>query len=64
MKPDKIREMKSEELKDKLKELRMELLKSRFMGSTGQLKNPLKKKELKKDIARILTVIKEKENAN
>ncbi|MCX5749415.1 MAG: 50S ribosomal protein L29 [Candidatus Saganbacteria bacterium] len=61
MEPKKIREMKAEELALKLKDLRTELLKVRFTASVGQLKNPLKKKEIRKDIARMLTIMKEKE---
>jgi ribosomal protein L29 len=41
----------------------MELLKLRFAAATSQLKNPHKKKDLRKDIARILTIMKEKEDA-
>ncbi len=63
MKASKVREMSVNELQSKLKELRLELLKTRFMASTNQLKNLLKKGSLKKDIARTLTIIKEKENA-
>jgi len=61
MEPKKIRELKKDELILKLKDLRMDLLKMRFTASVGQLKNPHKKKELRKDIARILTIMKEKE---
>ena len=64
MKASKTRELSVAELNSKLKEVRAELLKHRFMSATNQQKNPLKKRELRKDIARILTIIREKENGN
>lgn len=63
MEAEKIRSMSVEELGHKLQELRTELMKLRFQAATNQLKNPLKKKAVRKDIARILTIIKEKQNA-
>ena len=62
MKAEKAREMTSADLEARVKELRMELMKLRFQKATNQLKNPLKKRELRKDIARALTIIKEKQN--
>ena len=49
-------ELASEEMK-----LRKELFNLRFQHVTGQLENPLKMKEIKRDIARIKTVIRENE---
>ena len=54
MKIETIREMTPAELSS-------ELLKLRFQHVTGQLENPVKMREVKKDIARVKTVIKEKE---
>ena len=59
MKPEKIREMSKAEMEQKVKELRSELMKLRFEGVAAPLKNPLRKKAVKKDIARILTIMKE-----
>ncbi len=62
MKAQKIREMSDKQIADKVKELRMDLLKERFLRSTSQQKNPLKKRGIRKDIARMLTILKEKQN--
>ena len=63
MKIDKIREMSSEDLNKELGELKTELFKLRFNLATNGLDNPMKIKETKKDIARINTVLKEREIA-
>ena len=63
MKTQDIRNMSPVEITAKVKELRGALLKLRFESAVGQLKNPLKKKEVRKDIARLLTIFKEKANA-
>ena len=61
MKINKIREMSSPELKTELRELKSELFKLRFSLATNGLDNPMKIKEVKKDIAKINTVLKERE---
>ena len=61
MKINKIREMSSPELKNELSELKSELFKLRFSLATNGLDNPMKIKEVKKDIAKINTVLKERE---
>ena len=63
MKLDKIRNMSQAELVTEELRLKKELFNLRFQHVTGQLENPLKMKELKKDIARIKTVQREKELA-
>ena len=63
MKLDKIRNMSQAELVTEELKLKKELFNLRFQHVTGQLENPLKMKELKKDIARIKTVQREKELA-
>ena len=63
MKIDKINEMSSPELEKELSELKTELFKLRFSLATNGLDNPMKIKEVKKDIARINTVLKERELA-
>ena len=63
MKINKIREMSSPELEKELGELNTELIKLKFsLGTTG-LDNPLKIKEVKKDIAKINTVLTERKLA-
>ena len=63
MKINKIREMSSPELEKELSELKSELFKLRFSLATHGLDNPMKIKEVKKDIARINTVLRERELA-
>ena len=63
MKIEKIREMSSEDLNKELSELKTELFKLRFNLATNGLDHPMKIKETKKDIARINTVLKERELA-
>ena len=60
MKIDKINEMSSPELEKELSELKSELFKLRFSLATNGLDNPMKIKEVKKDIARINTVLTER----
>ena len=61
MKINKIREMSSPDLEKELGELKNELFKLRFSLATNGLDNPMKIKEVKKDIARIKTVLRERE---
>ena len=63
MKAKEIREMTSEELNAKLKELKNDLFNLRFQLAINQLDNPLKIKAVKKDIARIMTILHQKNNA-
>lgn len=61
MQIENIREMTSDELGTELEKLKNELFNLRFQHVTGQLDNPIKMREVKKDIARVKTVIREKE---
>ncbi len=61
MKISKINEMSSPELEKELGELKTELFKLRFSLATNGLDNPLKIKEVKKDIARINTILRQRE---
>ena len=61
MKINKITEMSSPELEKELGELKTELFKLRFSLATNGLDNPMKIKETKKDIARINTVLRQRE---
>jgi large subunit ribosomal protein L29 len=56
----KVRDLTAVELTHKLADLRSELFNLRFQLSTGQLRNPMRIGEVRRDIARILTVLKEK----
>lgn len=63
MKINKIREMSSPELEKELGELKTELFKLKFSLVTNGLDNPMKIKEVKKDIAKINTVLTERKIA-
>ena len=60
MKINKIREMSSPDLEKELGELKTELFKLKFSLATNGLDNPMKIKEVKKDIANINTVLTER----
>ena len=60
MKISKIREMSSPDLEKELGELKTELFKLRFSLATNGLDNPMKIKEVRKDIARINTILTER----
>ena len=64
MKINKINEMSSPELEKELSELKTELFKLRFSHATHGLDNPLKIKEVRRDIARIKTVLRKRELAD
>lgn len=61
MKASEIRDLSLPELKEKLSSLREELFNLRFQKSIHRLENPMKIRLLRRDIARVLTVIREKE---
>ena len=61
MKAVEIREMSVAELNEKLAELKAELFNLRFQHTINQLDNPMRLKEVKKDIARVKTMIRELE---
>ena len=61
MKPSKLREMNAEELNKKLAELKRELLNLRFQNATGQLNNLKQIDACKKDIARVMTILRDLE---
>lgn len=66
MKASEIRAMSIEELDQKEKELRKELFNLRFQKATGEIQNPMRIRQVKRDIARILTIkteiLKKKKN--
>ncbi len=63
MKAVEIRKMSSEELEEKLKELKSELFNLRFQHAINQLDNPHRIEDVKRDIARVMTVLREQKDA-
>ena len=61
MKANEIRKMTSSDLEKELVELKSELFKLRFQLATNGLENPMKIKNTKRDIAKIKTILKERE---
>jgi large subunit ribosomal protein L29 len=61
MKSKEFREMTNDELNSKLKELKTEHFNLRFSHATGQLTNPMMLNNVKKDIARVMTVLRERQ---
>ena len=64
MKPAKWREMSDDELGQKVQELGEELFNLRFQLSMGVAKNPSRVQQAKRDLARINTVLRERQLAN
>ena len=64
MKAKKLNEMTTEELNNKLKDLKEELFNLRFRHATNQLTNPMALDECKKDIARVKTILRQREIAS
>ena len=60
MKVKEIRELSTEQLETKLTELKRELFNLRFQHAINQLENPHKITDGKRDIARVMTVLREK----
>lgn len=61
MKVNEIRDLSAVELADKLRQLKAELFNLRFQLAINQLDNPMRISVVKKDIARIKTVLREQE---
>lgn len=61
MNPTELRELSDSELDGKLAEAKEELFNLRFQLVTGQLDNPMRIKQMRKEVARILTVVRERE---
>ena len=64
MKATELREMTDVELNKQLKDLKAELLNLRFQHAINQLDNPIRIEAVKKDIARVMTVLAEKNAKN
>lgn len=58
-----MRDMTEVELNTELSKMKKELFNLRFQHATGQLENPVQMRELKRNIARVKTIIREKELA-
>ena len=63
MKASEVRKMSSAELESKLMDLKKDLFQLRLQHATNQLDNPIRIAEVKKDIARVKTIIREQELA-
>ncbi len=61
MKASKYFEMNDQELNDQLKELKSELFNLRFQMATGQLQNPISIRETRRNIARVKTILRQRE---
>ena len=64
MKASEVRELTTAELETKLKDLKAELFNLRFQLAINQLDNPMRISAVKKDIARIKTILRENELKN
>lgn len=63
MKAKELRNLTNEELKDKLIELKKRLMQLRFQNTIGGLEKPSEIRETKRTIARILTILREREKS-
>ena len=61
MKAGDVRSLSPEERQQKLVEMKQELFNLRFQHATGQLENPQRLKQIKRDLARVQTIIREEE---
>jgi large subunit ribosomal protein L29 len=63
MKAEEIRKLKAEEMRSKVSDMREELMKLRFQQVSGQLTDPSRLRHLRRDIARLETILQETERA-
>jgi large subunit ribosomal protein L29 len=61
VKPNEIREMSVDDLKVKIDELTRERFNLRFRSATESIENPMRFRDLRRDIARMQTILREKE---
>ena len=64
MKANEIREMSVDDIKSKLEELTTERFNLRFRSATESIENPMRFRALRRDIARLQTILGEKQTAN
>ena len=62
MRADEIREMGAEDLASRIKELEEEQFRLKFRGATEPLEDPLRLRVIRRDIARLKTIQREKTN--
>ena len=63
LRPDELRQLKTEELEQKLTQLVAERFSLRFRRATEALENPLRLRTIRKDIARVETILRERKSA-
>jgi large subunit ribosomal protein L29 len=61
MKANELRELASEEIASRIDQLKSELFNLRFQLATGQLENPMRIRQVRKDIARAKTILMQRE---
>lgn len=61
MKANNLRDLSTAEIEHKVNSLKEELFNLRFQLATGQLENPVRIREVRKDIARAKTILRERE---
>ena len=59
-----VRDMTTDEIRDQIAQKQEELFRLRFRGATQQLENPSLIKNLRRDVARMRTILREREMAN
>ena len=62
MKTEELRKLSTEELQNKIKENKEELFNLRFQQATGNLEKPVRLRELRKQVAKMKTIIRERES--
>ena len=63
MKPQDIRELTDDEIQERIRELKEERFRLRFRSATMELENPKLLNEIRRDIARMMTILRERELA-
>ena len=63
MKAQDVRDMSEDQLHDKLQELKREQFNLRVQGATGQLEDTARSRQVRRDIARVKTILREKQQA-
>lgn len=63
MKPEEIRAKSEDELRDELRDLKKEAFNLRFQQASGQLENTARVRDVRRDIARVQTVLNERRQA-
>ena len=64
MKIEELRKLSNEELESKIKEAKEELFNLRFQQATGNLEKPVRLRELRRQVAKMKTIIRERELNN